>query len=165
MGVVSIDFVIYQSSKKEKHDSISFKLPLYRADGTVESLRCFDKRLLHYANDDAIISYRNPVRDFMERKAKRGSSLKAYLLLIMSGCFPSCRWGRCKPFAFGCEAGNCAALRYWTLPEGWPRTARGRERYTQRGNGGAAGLILYLVRWYWELNCARRSVNCECLSW
>lgn len=68
MGAVSIDFVIYQSSKKEKHDSISFKLPPYRADGTVESLQCFDKRLLHYTKDDAIISYRNPVRDSMERE-------------------------------------------------------------------------------------------------
>ena len=86
MGAVSIDFVIYQSSKKEKHDSISFKLPPYRADGTVESLQCFDKRLLHYTKDDAIISYRNPVRDSMERE-RSTEFLQCFLMPArLTGC-------------------------------------------------------------------------------
>lgn len=108
MGVVSIDFAIYQPSKKEKHDSISFKLPPYRADGTVESLQCFDKRLLHYTKDDAIISYRNPAWDSMERER----STEFLQCFLMPARLTGCRSGRCKPVAFVCEAGNCVALRY-----------------------------------------------------
>ena len=160
MGAVSIDFVIYQPSKNEKHDSIFFKLPPYRADGTVESLQCFDKRLLHYTKDDAIISYRNPVRDSMERER----STEFLQCFLMPARFTGCRWWRCKPVAFVCEAGNCVALRYWTLPGLASHRARKRLLCTG-GQWGASGAILHPVRRYWELRCARRSVNCECLSW